>query len=99
MIIVNLKTPHKTLKDIFNVPLLGPFLILLIALVPLVIAIGIFETFPIHSILASGLIAAMACLLWDLLFRFKFKTVIRIFWLPIWIFGPLVILVDRLSSV
>lgn len=90
--IITLKTPHQTLSNIFNVPLVGAFILFIIALLPVPVWIIMSAIFHFHYNGDDGVIQLIVAG-WNLLLAYVVNVKIGIFFIPCWVlFGAIGIL-------
>lgn len=83
--IIGLKTPYKTALNIFNIPLAGPFIFLVIACftLPFALIVNHFFHFATNYQIEQANLIIMP--LWNLLLSFVAKIKISIFFIPCWL--------------
>lgn len=83
--IINLKTENKLLQELYEPPIIGGFLVLLLALLPvpvLFILNGLFELVETEAI---ERVNALITGFWNIGLTFIYKIRIGIFFIPCWI--------------
>ncbi len=83
--IISLKTGSKPLNDLFAIPLLGSFIIFVLALfpVPLAYILNHFLYFAEDTFIERGIVLVTA--VWNVILTFVFHVRISIFFIPCWL--------------
>lgn len=81
---ITLKTPHKSMLDIFDIPIIGVIIFFIIALIPVPIYMMISEIYDVKYDADNGLIQGITAI-WNLVLSYILKVKIGIFFIPCWI--------------
>lgn len=82
--IVSLKTHHSFLNSIMNIPLIGAYIILILAVLPIFVAIIANEIWP-YGLTYENAIIDIVVALYNLILSFIFKIRIAIIFIPCWL--------------
>lgn len=87
---VSLSTPHEKLLNIFEIPIIGPLLALIVADLPVAVLsiLGLISLQDTSS--RDGLIMGLSIAAWNFFLRKKYGTSVKVFGIPFEIFGLLV---------
>ncbi|MCO6516382.1 MAG: hypothetical protein J6586_07790 [Snodgrassella sp.] len=82
--IISLKTHHPFLISIMNIPLIGAYIILLLALLPVLVAVIVDEIWP-YGFTDDNAFIHMVVAFYNLILSFIFKIRIAIIFIPCWL--------------
>lgn len=85
MLLVSMETDNEILNDFYNVPIIGSFIVFLVAMCPVPIMFLTNSMFDLVEVELTERIAALLAGCWNVLLTFKFNIKISFILIPCWI--------------